>query len=70
VCFISAGSWHHAEPLHHYLKDSALQVIPLRSPTLKREIVLMRRNEVARSVWADHCFTELRNDLKEVNHWF
>jgi DNA-binding transcriptional LysR family regulator len=53
-----------------YLKDSALQVIPLRSPTLKREIVLMRRNEVARSVWTDHCFTELRNDLKEVNHWF
>jgi DNA-binding transcriptional LysR family regulator len=53
-----------------YLKDSSLHVAPLRSPTLKRKIILMRRNEVSRSKWTDHCFKELRNDLKQANHWF
>ena len=53
-----------------YLKDSSLHVAPLRSPTLKRKIILMRRNEVSRSEWTDHCFKELRNDLKQANHWF
>ncbi|MDB5768488.1 MAG: LysR family transcriptional regulator [Collimonas fungivorans] len=53
-----------------YLKDSSLHIAPLRSPTLKRKIILMRRNEVSRSKWTDHCFKELRNDLKQANHWF
>ncbi|WP_343583565.1 LysR family transcriptional regulator [Herbaspirillum sp.] len=53
-----------------YLRDDSLHVAPLRQPTLKRKIVLMRRNEVSRSRWTDHCFKELRNDLKQANHWF
>ncbi len=53
-----------------YLRDDTLHVAPLRFPTLKRKIVLMRRNEVSRSEWTDHCFRELRNDLKQANHWF
>lgn len=53
-----------------YLRDDSLHVAPLRFPTLKRKIVLMRRNEVSRSEWTDHCFNELRNDLKQANHWF
>jgi len=53
-----------------YLRDDSLHVAPLRFPTLKRKIVLMRRNEVSRSEWTDHCFGEMRHDLKQVNHWF
>lgn len=53
-----------------YLRDDSLHVAPLRQPTLKRKIVLMRRNEVSRSEWTDHCFREMRRDLKEANHWF
>lgn len=53
-----------------YLLDKALHVAPLRSPTLKRKIVLMRRNEISRSEWTDHCFKELRKDLKQANYWF
>ncbi|MFJ3054558.1 LysR family transcriptional regulator [Herbaspirillum sp. NPDC087042] len=53
-----------------YLRDDSLHVAPLRQPTLKRKIVLMRRNEVSRSHWTDHCFRELRTDLKQANHWF
>ncbi len=53
-----------------YLRDDSLHVAPLRFPTLKRKIVLMRRNEVSRSEWTDHCFREMRNDLKQANHWF
>ncbi|WP_394788720.1 LysR substrate-binding domain-containing protein [Rhodoferax sp.] len=52
------------------LTDSALHVAQLRAPTLKREIVLMRRNEAVRNSWTDHCFTELNKDLKQVNRWF
>jgi DNA-binding transcriptional LysR family regulator len=47
-----------------YLGDAALHVAPLRHPTLKRKLVLMRRNEVSRSMWTDHCFKELRDYLK------
>jgi DNA-binding transcriptional LysR family regulator len=47
-----------------YLKDRALHVAPLRNPTLKRKLVLMRRNEMSRSAWTDHCFKALRHDLK------
>ena len=52
------------------LMDSSLHVAQLRAPMLKREIVLMRRNDAVRNNWADHCFIELNKDLKQVNRWF
>jgi DNA-binding transcriptional LysR family regulator len=52
------------------LTDSALHVARLRAPSLKREIVLMRRNDTVRNSWSDHCFTELNKDLQQVNRWF
>lgn len=53
-----------------FLRDDQLHVAPLRLPTCKRKIALMRRNEVSRNVHVDQCFLALRQDLKLVNQWF
>lgn len=53
-----------------FLNDDDLHVAPLRQPTCKRKIALMRRNEISRNHHVDHCFLALKQDLKQVDQWF
>jgi len=53
-----------------FLNDEDLHVAPLRQPTCKRKIALMRRNEISRNHHVDDCFLALRTDLQQVDHWF
>ncbi len=53
-----------------FLRDGELHIAPLRAPTSKRKVALMRRNEVSRNQHIDHCFSALRQDLKRVDQWY
>jgi len=53
-----------------FLNDEDLHVAPLRQPTCKRKIALMRRNEISRNHHVDDCFSALRQDLQQVDQWF
>lgn len=53
-----------------FLNDIELHVAPLRQPTCKRKIALMRRNEISRNHHVDRCFLALKQDLKQVDQWF